>query len=1510
MAKARHASSGAASSHVAPFTIRVIVIAFAIWSASVEPSVAQWYRTYDEARDALKREDWAQARTKFEQAKDEARRSGAKPGRSVLRYGMLREPFLPDFFLAQTYLALAQREADAAAKRAYYEKALEAFALAQQGQVQRTDPEVQRLEPSLTAARDYLAVAQPPAPKTRETPTPAREEPKPASEPARSAELDQTRRTLGRLVDRADSASANGDWEGATGALREAITLLDTAPSAAIAPLREEFPQLSSRLEEASYARDVSAAFGALRAGRFGSAADSLERLQRAASTTTVSSPSVRALAASIPARLAEARCAQTLADADAAFRQRRWKVAAQGYGSAERLVPSVEFTSAPARELASQLPARLKESTINAALDERRFADVLALDRANAAAIQGQYAKAADAYNSGRWEEAAAEFAMLAKYAAGYRDVADRQAGSNLQVEYGLGVSAEQRGDAALARQHYERVVTLQQTIRGPLLESAAIVRSVEGASDRLRAIDAQRGLETARRQYEDGQWDQAINSVNLVLRLLPGDADAIELLRRLNDRATGEQVQQLIRRSKETLALHDLDAAEAAATQLQALLPANADARYVLSEVTRMRAERARRNQWLAAGAVVTSIAPLLLVSPRRRGRLFAAIGRPTAALRLYEKVLSSDPTDSATLARASQLADKHAINAPLGQYFEAYLRARPDDAAMWADAANRFWLAGDMPRAIDLYTKLLSRDEVALPSVALARVNEFYGGTLPSELISTIEGRITSGGAHRGLLVLLGQQYAACRRTDATALDVYRAACADDATDVQVRLSFVRALLKAGDTLTAIAEAGKAAGLQPPHPEALELLADAHVRHGRDADHITTHLESLNLTTEAFLVVAERILSARPELRPAFSQLYRAREAGAQPLLTQAVLRTHLLLDAGELDQANALLQETAAPEDTSPIALRMQLDVRLRYLPLWEQAHRSADNAAVARVAQLYAAGLWWEDAVRTWQCLVAVPEWNRRSMAAIAAIVDPLPLVDLARIYFATSGWHATVGTPAGTDLLPFTVTPGASLATDLREHFSATPVFCHSALITVDDLVALKRALLAHARGQQAVAFLVSTHAVRHDVYALIYAFMTEDPAVTIIPLEALHLRDAIVEARSAGHLERTLHQWLGHTDIYETHNPVSNAATFFGRGHFINQLVLKISRGENFGIFGLRKIGKTSLVYRLRELSRDHLVAYVDLQGVSSRRTDEVYRRLVESLARDMRVKYPELVTPPLKLLEPLDDGSSIASRFHADILAIRRALEQSVSHPPNMLLLLDEIELMVPYGQSPGFEGHQEFFRHLRGLFQQERCIVSAVVGATPMVCRAPKWDGRDNPVFQFYDEVFLAMLDRVECDQMVQGLGELMGVRFDRESLDLIFDQTAGHPYVTRQLCSRLVRLFPDRPLQTTRQMVSAAIEEYLAQRGDYFSGVVEGYLNDDARRVVECIAMADAGAESRANILQRFESPAGRHLADRVLGDLELIGLITRAGESYALRAPLFRRWLRRSWLGVE
>ena len=105
----------------------------------------------------------------------------------------------------------------------------------------------------------------------------------------------------------------------------------------------------------------------------------------------------------------------------------------------------------------------------------------------------------------------------------------------------------------------------------------------------------------------------------------------------------------------------------------------------------------------------------------------------------------------------------------------------------------------------------------------------------------------------------------------------------------------------------------------------------------------------------------------------------------------------------------------------------------------------------------------------------------------------------------------------------------------ATAAKTVYSHVTKDPEVCggkaciDGTRIRVVDIVSLKRQVLEQvAADGTGIAFLITSFAVRHDVYALIYAFMTESPAVTFIPLDAHAIRDAIVEARTRVHLERT----------------------------------------------------------------------------------------------------------------------------------------------------------------------------------------------------------------------------------------------------------------------------------------------------------------------------------------------------------------------------------------------
>jgi hypothetical protein len=70
---------------------------------------AQWYRTYDEGREAFQRGDLSAAEAKLLASVDEAVAAGVKPGRNVRTYGMRFINFVPDYYLGLVYARKAEQ---------------------------------------------------------------------------------------------------------------------------------------------------------------------------------------------------------------------------------------------------------------------------------------------------------------------------------------------------------------------------------------------------------------------------------------------------------------------------------------------------------------------------------------------------------------------------------------------------------------------------------------------------------------------------------------------------------------------------------------------------------------------------------------------------------------------------------------------------------------------------------------------------------------------------------------------------------------------------------------------------------------------------------------------------------------------------------------------------------------------------------------------------------------------------------------------------------------------------------------------------------------------------------------------------------------------------------------------------------------------------------------------------------------------------------------------------------
>jgi predicted ATPase len=187
--------------------------------------------------------------------------------------------------------------------------------------------------------------------------------------------------------------------------------------------------------------------------------------------------------------------------------------------------------------------------------------------------------------------------------------------------------------------------------------------------------------------------------------------------------------------------------------------------------------------------------------------------------------------------------------------------------------------------------------------------------------------------------------------------------------------------------------------------------------------------------------------------------------------------------------------------------------------------------------------------------------------------------------------------------------------------------------------------------------------------------------------------------------------------------------------------------------------------------------------------------------------------------------------------------------------------------------------------------------------ITGANAMVTEAPQFDGRDNPVFNFFTEVYLQLLESSECSVMMRELGRGMGITFLQDATDYVYALTGGHPFFARQLCSFVAEHFTDRPLNVNRSMIERLIDRYLDVRSGDFEEIIERLTRDFPDELAICIDLAAAGG--------RLPLETIRHLSKSSVGSAirHLTGyqIVATDRQTAYLTIDLFRRWLHKRYV---
>lgn len=275
--------------------------------------------------------------------------------------------------------------------------------------------------------------------------------------------------------------------------------------------------------------------------------------------------------------------------------------------------------------------------------------------------------------------------------------------------------------------------------------------------------------------------------------------------------------------------------------------------------------------------------------------------------------------------------------------------------------------------------------------------------------------------------------------------------------------------------------------------------------------------------------------------------------------------------------------------------------------------------------------------------------------------------------------------------------------------------------------------------------------------------------------------------------------------------DLFDISEPIKNEIFFFGRADLVAEIITKHHAGQNFALFGLRKTGKTSIILDIMRKSKvqDFLSLFIDCQdtGFSMLRWNRALCYIVEKLNEQIPEEYRIRIDP--KLFSEENASNSLLQCLKT----ISKSLNKTI------LLLFDEIENITFEKSSvenwcDGFD-FIYFWQSIRSIYQRSNNIFTfCIIGTNPKCIETPTFKGKDNPIYNMIQPTYIPGFDHKQTREMVRKLGRFMGIKFDEGIYTRLVEDYGGHPFLMRLLCSKIAKLYNDRPVQIDRSKYSEA------------------------------------------------------------------------------------------------
>jgi hypothetical protein len=336
-----------------------------------------------------------------------------------------------------------------------------------------------------------------------------------------------------------------------------------------------------------------------------------------------------------------------------------------------------------------------------------------------------------------------------------------------------------------------------------------------------------------------------------------------------------------------------------------------------------------------------------------------------------------------------------------------------------------------------------------------------------------------------------------------------------------------------------------------------------------------------------------------------------------------------------------------------------------------------------------------------------------------------------------------------------------------------------------------------------------------------------------------------------------------------------------ASGGRFFGRSRALDQIFSgRVIR--NCTVLGNRRIGKTSLLYEVRErLSQLYVpgksIAFADIYANKCKSTWDMVYLILSQLGVSVPKSYTKL--------------GAIAPRFINRFPQLLR--EHSMRNGIRLVILIDDFDSFCEIDMRNG----SEFLHLLREAAADDATCSVIITGFRVLMQTRLR---KDSPFFNFTNEVLLTSLSREETYEMVTVPLVRLGLDVSSNNLvSVIYSETRGQPELVQIYCQAIISFYETHlSLPSETELVTLVNSDFAFNRA-----VLHTFLNNtNAWEQALCFALMKQAVSDNEDVANfKFRMSDARDLLRDIeisLSDAEIGTLMSNLlGGSILQRVPL-------------